>query len=75
MPELFVQQLGTEGPMGRSVTDVARLLSIQAGYDPRTPLSSQADPAVLGQPLQRDFNGARLGWLGTTTVICRWTMA
>lgn len=63
-PELFVQQLGTEGPMGRSVTDVARLLSIQAGYDPRVPLSSKDDPAVLGQPLQRDFKGARLGWLG-----------
>ena len=31
---------------------------------PKSPLSSQADPAVLGQPLQRDFKGARLGWLG-----------
>jgi len=64
MPEVFVQQLGTEGPMGRSVTDVARLLGIQAGYDPRVPLSSKDDPTVFGQPLQRDFKGARLGWLG-----------
>ena len=63
-PELFVQQLATEGPMGRSVADVARLLSVQAGYDPRVPLSLKEDPAVLGKPLQRDFKGARLGWLG-----------
>ncbi|MCS3421208.1 amidase [Pseudomonas sp. BIGb0450] len=63
-PDLFVQQLGTEGPMGRSVADVARLLSVQAGYDPRVPLSLKADPAVFGEPLQRDFKGARLGWLG-----------
>ncbi|KAF1024634.1 MAG: Glutamyl-tRNA(Gln) amidotransferase subunit A [Pseudomonas sp.] len=63
-PELFVQQLATEGPMGRSVADVAQLLSVQAGYDPRAPLSLKDDPAVFGQPLQRDFSGARLGWLG-----------
>ncbi|OLY74067.1 amidase [Pseudomonas sp. ATCC PTA-122608] len=63
-PELFVQQLATEGPMGRSVADVAQLLSVQAGYDPRVPLSLKEDPAVLGEPLQRDFKGARLGWLG-----------
>jgi len=63
-PELFVQQLATEGPMGRSVADVARLLSVQAGYDLRVPLSLKEDPAVLGEPLQRDFKGARLGWLG-----------
>ncbi|NVZ85572.1 amidase [Pseudomonas yamanorum] len=63
-PELFIQQLGTEGPMGRSVADVARLLSVQAGYDARVPLSLKEDPAVFGEPLQRDFKGARLGWLG-----------
>lgn len=62
--ELFVQQLATEGPMGRSVTDVARLLHTQAGYDARTPLSLHDDPAALLGPLQRDFKGARLGWLG-----------
>ncbi|KAA0943406.1 MULTISPECIES: amidase [unclassified Pseudomonas] len=63
-PELFVQQLATEGPMGRSVADVAQLLSTQAGYDPRVPLSLKDAPAIFGQPLQRDFKGARLGWLG-----------
>lgn len=63
-PEVFVQQLATEGPMGRSVADVARLLSIQAGFDARVPLSLTDDPSVLGAPLARDFKGTRLGWLG-----------
>jgi amidase len=38
-PELYVSQLGTDGPMGRTVRDVARLLGIQAGFDARAPLS------------------------------------
>ena len=63
-PEVFVQQLATEGPMGRSVTDVARLLSIQAGYDPRVPLSLKDEPCNFAEGLERDFNGVRLGWLG-----------
>ncbi len=62
--ELFVQQLATEGPMGRSVADVARLLHTQAGHDARTPLALHEDPAALLGPLERDFQGARLGWLG-----------
>jgi len=62
--EVFIQQLGYEGPMGRSVRDVAMLLSTQAGYDPRTPQSLKDDPAVFAQPLARDMKGARIGWLG-----------
>jgi amidase len=62
-PELFVAQLSTEGPMGRTVADVAQLLSTQAGFDARAPLSQNA-PALFAGSLQRDFKGARLGWLG-----------
>ncbi|MGC8383924.1 amidase [Pseudomonas aeruginosa] len=62
--ELFVQQLATEGPMGRSVADLARLLATQAGYDPRCPLSLRDDPRRFADDLGRDFRGARLGWLG-----------
>lgn len=64
VPETFVQQLATEGPMGRSVTDVARLLGIQAGHDRRVPLSLTSDPQQFNEPLQCDFAGVRLGWLG-----------
>lgn len=63
-PELFMQQLATEGPMGRTVTDVARLLSVQAGHDPRVPLSLSDGPRDFAAGLQRDFKGVRVGWLG-----------
>ena len=35
----FYAQMVVEGPMGRSIDDVAMLLAVQAGYDPRAPLS------------------------------------
>ncbi|MFJ4156370.1 amidase [Pseudomonas sp. NPDC089752] len=63
-PELFMQQLATEGPMGRTVTDVARLLSVQAGRDSCSPLSLSDGPSDFAAGLQRDFKGARVGWLG-----------
>ncbi|TRN80722.1 amidase [Pseudomonas syringae] len=63
-PELFVQQLSTEGPMGRTVADVARMLQTQSGCDARVPLSLKDDPALFGQPLTHDFKGTRLGWMG-----------
>lgn len=63
-PDAFSQQLATDGPMGRSVADLAMLLATQAGYDARAPLSLGDDPSVFAQPLERDFSGARIGWLG-----------
>ena len=62
--ESFIEQLGTEGPMARTVSDLAMLLSVQAGYDPRAPLSLAEDPAVFAGPLARDCRGLRIGWLG-----------
>jgi len=63
-PEVFVQQLATEGPMGRTVTDVARLLGTQSGYDPRVPLSLTQDPVIFHRSLAQDLGEVRLGWLG-----------
>jgi amidase len=66
-PELFVSQLGTDGPMGRTVRDVAALLSTQAGHDPQAPLSL-ADAPRSFVPTARQAataaRGARIGWLG-----------
>jgi amidase len=62
--ELFLDQLGVWGAMGRSVADVALLMSVIAGPDARAPLSVTADPAEFLQPLERSFKGARLAWLG-----------
>ena len=62
--DLFMQQLGVEGPMGRSVSDLAQLLAIQAGHDPRSPLSLDEDPSVFAGSLDSDPRGLRIGWLG-----------
>lgn len=62
--EVFFQQMAYEGPMARTVRDLAMLLSVQAGHDPRTPLSIDQDPAIFTATLQRDFRGARIGWMG-----------
>ena len=63
--DVFFQQLGTEGPMGRCVEDLAQLLAVQSGYHPRAPLSLTASAAQFAQPLQANFAGKRVGWLGS----------
>jgi amidase len=60
----YVALLGTEGPMGRTVRDVAQLLAIQAGYDARQPLSIAQDGSAFAQPLKPAARGLRIGWLG-----------
>ncbi|MGV8081914.1 MAG: amidase [Syntrophales bacterium] len=62
--DVFYQQLATEGPMARNVTDLAMLLSVQAGFDSRAPLSLREDPDVFTHPLERDFKGVRVAWMG-----------
>src|SRR5579872_331651 len=62
--ELFLEQLGYSGGMGRSVADIAMLMSVMAGPDPRAPLSIEQNPALFTETLSRDLHGARLGWLG-----------
>jgi amidase len=62
--EVWVSQLGTEGPMGRTVQDVARLLAVQAGYDAKAPLSiANNDHFTLGLT-DFDPETCRIGWLG-----------
>jgi amidase len=50
--------------MARSVEDLALLLSVQAGYDPRSPLSLPGSGAVYQQGLDASVKGRRIGWLG-----------
>src|SRR3546814_14435238 len=50
--------------MARSVRDLALLLSVQAGPDKRAPFAQQDDPAIFAQPLDHDWKGKRVGWLG-----------
>jgi amidase len=60
----FGQTFATSGPMARRVPDVALLLSVQAGSDPRSPLSLSDDPARFAGDLGREWKGRRIGWLG-----------
>ena len=65
--EVWVSQLGTEGPMGRTVQDVARLLSVQAGYDANAPLSiAENDQRLTGRldMEPQNLRRQRIGWLG-----------
>jgi amidase len=64
-PDVWVDQLGTEGPMARSVRDLAQLLATQAGHDPRQPLSllQTLDAPILGQGTEV-LRGLRVAWLG-----------
>jgi len=51
-----------KGPMARSVADVAFLLSVMAGADPRDPAVYSSDPALFARPLDRDFKNVRVAW-------------
>lgn len=60
--ETHLSTLSTEGPMGRSIEDVARLLLVLAGENPEVPFP-RAVPDVLSG-LDRGMDGMRIGWLG-----------
>ena len=51
-----------KGPMARSVTDVALLLSAMAGADPRDPAVYPSEPSSFAKPLDRDFKNVRVAW-------------
>ena len=50
------------GPMARTVSDVAYLLSVMAGPDPRDPGCMPSDPSVFRGRLDRSFKGVRVAW-------------
>jgi amidase len=53
---------GVNGPMARSVSDVAWLLGVMAGADDRDPSCFPSDPSLFQQPLDRDLTGVRIAW-------------
>ena len=58
----FMATLATEGPMARTVEDIARLLGTIAGENPRVPFGRPAEP--YAERLGADLRGMRIGWLG-----------
>src|SRR5215212_3238948 len=55
-------QLSVQGPMGRTVADVALQLSVVAGPDPRVPISLSDEPAGFAAPLPERLDGLRVAW-------------
>ncbi len=58
--DLFMAQMGIEGPMARNVADLALLLGVQAGYDPASPLSLDG----TFERASRAGRSWRVAWLG-----------
>ena len=54
--------LSTSGCLGRSVADLALVLSTIAGPDSRAPLSINEPGEHFARPLDRSFKGVRVAW-------------
>jgi amidase len=55
-------QLSVQGPMGRTVADVALQLSVLAGPDPRVPIALSEPGAGFAAPLPDSLAGLRVAW-------------
>ena len=72
--ELFVQQLGVEGPMARNMADLSMLLGTQAGCDDRFPLGIDASSNSFMLEMRNlakgfvskpnSLSGIKVAWLG-----------
>jgi amidase len=60
--DTFLHTLATDGPMGRTVEDMARLLEILAAPDAANPHGLPWEPFAEG--LDTDPEGLRIAWLG-----------
>ena len=60
--DLFTNSLASLGPMARSPADLAAMLDVMTGTDPRLPMSSDSPATLAG--IERAPQGLRVGWLG-----------
>jgi amidase len=70
-------RLSVEGPMARTVSDLALLMSVLVGADPRSPWGIDADPAAYF-PVRREERPVRVAWspdLGGRVVVAREVVA
>jgi amidase len=62
--DVWIAQLGTEGPMARDVESLAMLLQTQSGYSEIAPLSIAARADFVPASGLFLFKNQRIGWLG-----------
>ena len=60
--DTFMATMATDGPMARTVEDLARLLETLAGPNPEVPFGRPR--AAFSQHLDIEMRGLRVGWLG-----------
>ena len=58
--DVWMPAMGVTGAMARSTADLALLLSTQAGYDPRAPMSLEGSGSRFLAPLEANFKGKRI---------------
>jgi amidase len=54
--------ISVQGPMARTVQDLALMLSTIAGPDPRSPIAIAEPGSLFTRPLERDFKNVRIAW-------------
>ncbi len=54
--------LSVEGPMARTVKDLALMLSVIAGPHPYSPISIAEPASLFTRPLDRNFKDVRIAW-------------
>jgi len=54
--------MSVDGPVARSVHDLALMLSVIAEPDPRAPIAIEEPGSVFRGSLERDFKGVRVAW-------------
>jgi amidase len=59
--DTYLSTLATEGPMARTIEDLARLLLVLAGENPEVPFPRTVPDVLSG--LDRGVKGLRVGWL------------
>jgi amidase len=62
--DTWIPSMSVNGPMARNITDLALLLSVQAGYDARSALSMDGDGQLFRQHFEKDYKGKRIAWGG-----------
>ncbi|MEY4984721.1 MAG: hypothetical protein RIR62_2987 [Pseudomonadota bacterium] len=60
--DTYLSNLSTDGPMARTVEDLARLLQVMAGPNPEVPYDRPTE--AFADLLEIDLRGRRIGWLG-----------
>ncbi len=62
--DVWIAQLGTEGPMARDVESLAMLLQTQSGYSPNAPFSIASSAYSMPATGHFSLKNQRIAWLG-----------